>query len=814
MRTVLWGSLRAHARRYVTAAAAIVMSVAFMVAVNALSGAARDGLRADVVAQYAGADVVVDASDDDSRTAEALARTIRGADGVEAAVANRTGFLAVEAGSVRRLMSVGTVATDDGLRWQEITEGEAPQRPREGLIAASSAERYGVALGDTVTVEGERGPSEVVVTGFTTSPGGTLGASLYVSEPVAARLGDMLTVSDVSVRAASGAGVARATDAVRAAVDADGIHPVLARDAWVDAKVTEATKDVDVLQRLVLVFAAIAAFVGTLVIANTVTIVLAQRRRELALLRCVGATRRQIVRSLRLESLALGVAAATVGVLLGWGLGGAAVAALGAWTTGLALGAVSLSPLGVGLPFAIGVVAAVGATVLPARRVARLAPLEALRPHETTGLSGGAGWVRVALGVALLGIGAAGLAVGTGDLLPVGLAGGMASFLGVVVLAPLLVPGVLRLVGPLVARTGVAGRLASGNVVRNPRRTASTSTALLVGVTLITMVVIGTASLRGTVDRELDAEYALDVGVVATGGPLADGTEARVADVEGVASTTTLPGAELEMDGRRVLALEVGPEAARTLHGDAVAPRTGELVVGEELSEALDLSYGETARLRTVSGSLDLRPRGGGSLGEVVLVAPGVLDTLGLAPQPRAVWARGADGAPAEQVMADTATVAASRGADVAGSMAQRAWIDVQLDVILAVTVGLLAVAVLIAVVGMAGTLSLSVLERSRENAVLRALGLSRRGLRRTLAGEALLMAGVGAVLGTTLGGAYAWLGVRGLTEGLIDDVTFSVPWAQVAIVLGVATATGLLASVVPARRATRVSPAEGIAML
>mgnify|MGYP003289549006 CR=1 FL=1 len=119
-----------------------------------------------------------------------------------------------------------------------------------------------------------------------------------------------------------------------------------------------------------------------------------------------------------------------------------------------------------------------------------------------------------------------------------------------------------------------------------------------------------------------------------------------------------------------------------------------------------------------------------------------------------------------------------------------------------------------IAVVGMAGTLSLSILERSRENALLRALGLSRGGLRRTLAGEALLMAGVGAVLGTTLGGAYAWLGVRALTEGLVDDVSFSVPWLQVGTVLAAATATGLIASVVPARRATRVSPAEGIAML
>jgi putative ABC transport system permease protein len=146
--------------------------------------------------------------------------------------------------------------------------------------------------------------------------------------------------------------------------------------------------------------------------------------------------------------------------------------------------------------------------------------------------------------------------------------------------------------------------------------------------------------------------------------------------------------------------------------------------------------------------------------------------------------------------------------------MAQRGWVTFQLDVMLTVTVGLLAVAVLIAAVGLAGALSLSVLERTRENALLRALGLSRRGVRLTLGVEALLIAGVGAVLGTALGTTYGWLGLRAASAGLVDDVALSVPWGQVVIVLGATTLTGLLASVLPARRATRVAPAEGIAAL
>ncbi|WP_370616382.1 ABC transporter permease [Mumia sp. Pv 4-285] len=810
MRTVLWGSLRAHSRRYVTAAAAIVMAVAFMVAVNALSGAARDGLRADVVAQYAGTDLVVDVSSDDRGEADRFGQAVREVDGVDAAVVNATGYVDVAAGSGARMMSVGTLAADADLRWQEVVEGTAPRRPDEAMMARSSAERYGVAIGDVAELEGER----VVVTGFSGSPSGALGASVYVSEAVASRLGDALLPVDVSVRTDADASMDTVTASLDTALGSGGTHTVVDRDSWVDTTILEATKDVDVLQRLVLVFAAIAAFVGTLVIANTITIVLAQRRRELALLRCVGATRRQIVRALRFESVVLGAGAAATGVLLGWMLGLGAVAALKASGSGLALGAVSVTPAGVVVPFVIGVLAAVGATVLPVRRIARVAPLEALRPHETTGLTGRPGRVRVVLGTVLLALGAAGLVVGTGDLLVVGLAGGMAAFLGVVVLAPLVVPALLRLAGPVVASTGVAGRLASANVVRNPRRTASTATALLVGVTLITMVVVGTASLRTTVDGELDRDYALDAAVVATEAPLAPEVEDRVADVEGVDAVATLPGADVDLDGRRVLVLEVGPEAAAVLHGGQALPRSGQLVVGGELADAADLSFGASSRLRTPSGEVDVRPRWGGSLGEVALVGPGVLAELGATVAPRAVWARGADGASGEQVLADVAAIADPVGATVAGSLAQRSWITLQMDVMLAVTVGLLAVAVLIAVVGMAGTLSLSVLERSRENALLRALGLTRRGLRGTMAAEALLMAGVAAVIGTALGGTFAWLGVRSLTEGLIDDLAFTVPWLQVAVVLVAATATGLLASVLPARRAARVAPAEGIAML
>jgi len=811
VRTLLWGSLRGHARRYVAAAVAIVMAVAFMVAVNALSAAARDGARAEIVDQYAGADAVVDGAGLDAATALQLTEGVSGLEGVEASVTNLRSFLSVVVGPSRHTMSVGTVADDDALRWQDVVEGRAPDGPGQVLVSASAADRYGVAVGDVLTIEGDRTAPELVVTGLTTSTGGSLGSSVYVDEQTATTLGDVMWPVDVSVRTAAGE-TGAAVAAMTGSTSVDG-RTVMAHDAWVDDTVASVSRDIDIIQRLVLVFAAVAAFVGALVIANTITIVLAQRRRELALLRCIGATRRQITRSLWAESLVLGAVASAAGIATGWALALVAAAALGAWASGLTLGAVSLTAAGVAVPFGLGVAVAVGATLLPARRVARLAPLEALRPHETTGLDGRAGWFRLGAAVLMVGAGAAGLAVGTGDRLPVGLAGGMLSFLGVVVLAPLLIPRLLRTIGPLVGRTGVTCRLATGNVVRNPRRTASSSTALLVGVTLITTVVVGMASLRTTVDRELDQSYALDVGLVASETVLPSDLDTEVAAVGDLESVAVLRGATLEMDGHQVLALEVDEAAAAVLRGKHPVPEAGEIVIGEELASELPEGYGETARVRGGADVVTMAARGGGSLGTVVLVPSGTLAELGTTAEPRAVWARAGDGAPAEQVTADVATIAPA-GGQVVGSMAQRGWVTFQLDVMLTVTVGLLAVAVLIAAVGLAGALSLSVLERTRENALLRALGLSRRGVRLTLGVEALLIAGVGAVLGTALGTTYGWLGLRAASAGLVDDVALSIPWGQVVIVLGATTLTGLLASVLPARRATRVAPAEGIAAL
>jgi putative ABC transport system permease protein len=178
-----------------------------------------------------------------------------------------------------------------------------------------------------------------------------------------------------------------------------------------------------------------------------------------------------------------------------------------------------------------------------------------------------------------------------------------------------------------------------------------------------------------------------------------------------------------------------------------------------------------------------------------------------------AVWVRARDGADAEDLSGDLAALAAPANAELSDGWSDRAWVDLQVDVMTGAVVGLLAVAIVIALVGIANTLGLSVLERGRENALLRAMGLTRRQLRRAMAAEGLLLSGVATVMGIALGVAFAWVGVQVLIGSVVDDASLTVPVWQVGTVALVAALAGLAACVVPARRAARVAPAAGLAL-
>lgn len=802
MRTVLLASLRHHTRRYVAAGLAVVIGVAFVVVTGMLTGATREGLTADVGAPVAGVDHVVTVTD--AKDGQKLVETA-----VEQGVpAMALGYAMepVTRDGVQLAPSadVSEVSLDPALQWQDLEDGRFPTRPGEALADANAAKSTGVKLGDVLRVGTGDAATDVEVVGLADSPAAAT-TSLYVPWETLQRFRGTLWVdavawggpTDLAAQVAPGA-------------------TIESSDEWVAARQAEISRGVDILAVMALMFVFIALFVGVMVIANTFAILFAQRMRDFALLRCVGVTRRQLRRAVRLEALALGVAASVVGLVAGTVLGYGLIALVRNWYADM--GAAVIDPIWTGGAFAVGVVVTLLAAWLPTRSTTKVAPLAALRPDTGIDVRSAAGRLRLALaGLMLVGGGAMLAASVATRAVPVMLAGGAAFFVGVLLLGPVLVPALIRLVGRA-AGSGPVRRLAIGNAVRNPRRTATTAASLLVGVTLTTAVLTGLASSRTELDKEMDADYPVDVSITAIDGPLDADLADRAAAVDGVAQAATLDGTMVAIGQVEVPLVAAGtPSVVRG--PDDLVPADGVLVLPYDVVNELPTQLGDRVSADeevtiTVGGrerTLDVRT--GGGWGRSGIVSAATLASLDPDPTPSAIWVRAADGADAEDLRGDLAALAGAAGAGLDGGYSNRAWVDLQVDILTGAVVGLLAIAIVIALVGIANTLGLSVLERGRENALLRAMGLTRTQLRRAMAAEGLLLSAVATFLGTALGLLFAWVGVKVLIGTVVDGAGLTVPVLQVATVGLVAALAGLAACVVPARKAARVTPAAGLAM-
>lgn len=822
MRTVLLASLRHNRRRYVASALAVVIGVAFIVAVNGLAGALRSGMTADTGRSFAGADWVVDTSEPE--VAERVVESVV-ADG-GAATGVWTGWTTARSGE-RTLddLSVATVADDERLQWQEVVDGRLPASDGEAVLGERAAVELDLGVGDTVTFGAGSQRFDVAVVGVVGDH--TQGrASLYLRSADAERTGALWLDHVVVVGDRDAIG--------------DEDASVMTKDDYVTDLQAQITQGVDVIALMVTVFAAIALGVAILVITNTFAILFAQRARDFALLRCVGVTKKQLRRSVRVESLVLGILSSLVGAVLGVALAFGLSALAGVWVD--VLGPASFQPAWVLGALLIGVLVTVVAAWLPTRAVTRIAPLAALRPQGGIDARSRAGVLRTVLGVLVLVAGVALLALvvaltGAQDgpdvaiLLPGMLAGGAAAFVGVLLLGPFLVPTGLRLLGRLVSRRGARGavtRLATSNSVRNPRRTATTAASLMVGVTLTTAVLTGLTSVNRSLDAEMEVAYPLDVAVVPAQASESDVDALldEVGRVDGVDRVQKLTAATVTVDGADLTLVAVtGTEdvlraADETIWNDRRAEMPYEMAMGlgesvqdnEDGSMVLQLGIGETARQIALG-------YGDAYGATTVAVQPSLLTELVAAgtaqQQPGVIWVRAADGAdPAELDTALTkAAVAAGVKAELAGEFATRDFIGTQFTVITAAVVGLLSIAVLIALIGIGNTLGLSVLERGQENALLRAMGLTKVQLRRTLAWEGVMLAVVATVMGIAIGIAFAWVGVKVLVGAMMLETNLSIPFWQLGVVVVVSVLAGVLASVVPARKAAKVSPAEGLSL-
>lgn len=792
-------SLRHHGRRYVAAGLAVVIGVTFVVVTAGISSSARHGIEEEVSAPFAGADAVVTGVDSTD-----VGPLLAAAEQVGAEAAVRGVGLATSSRGGRVLAEdtlIGFVPGAGPLRHEELAEGAWPTGPGEAVAEVGAAAAVGVTPGDelVLTPSGSREPLRVRVVGLVESSGY---GQLYLPLTDLAPFTDSLGVEALTWAGPTGSVLRTAPGAT-----------VVPAEEYVAQLVVQANDGVDVLAILLLVFATIALFVSVLVIANTFAVLLAQRQREVALLRCVGATRRQVVRALRTEALALGVVASTTGLLVGTLLAVGITALVSRLFPDVDLGRASISLAWYAGAFAVGLLVTLVAAWFPTLRSARVAPVAALRPEPAPGLGSRAGRGRVLLGVLMLIAGTAllGLAV-LAQSVPAMLAGGTASFTGVLVLGPLVVPAVVRLCGRLLGVLGVPGRLATDNAVRNPRRTAATTASLLVGVTLTTAVLTGMATARSALLTELDRQHPVDALVVSGEAPLDDTDLAAVRATEGVTGVAPVSGVEVRVRGGGRLPALAPDEAALAVVRDrgVLTPGPGEILVPWSLGVTPDSRVEVTGP----GGAATLRVVTGDGFGEAAVVAPDTLTRLAgaTAPGVLAIWGSTADDVDGTDLAASLSRIAEAAGASSLAGVEGRAWVELQLDVVTGSVVGLLGIAVVIALLGIANTLGLSVLERSRENALLRALGLSRGQLRATLAAEAVLLSVAATLLGTLIGTAFAWVGVQVMVTLAVAETPMVLPWGQLAAVVAVAGAAGLLAGVLPARRAARTAPAAGLA--
>lgn len=843
--------MRRSIGRLVAAGVAILIGTAFVTATLLAGNVITRTTNDSIAAQFADADLVVTAPDD---LTAADVDALRGVGGVEAVDAVAFTYLELSHGA-KQVFQLGVPApSDPRFEALEVVEGALPTSTGQVALPTAVAERLGVTIGDTVSsarnVWDDAAPDggafeevrdELTVVGTTDDPYGAYaqmgGAVVVTAEDVSAweaaqempEDGDR-TYSGAMVALAPGTDLETARTALVDAgpSDAEAVTP----DEHAQAQAQAMTGGQDVFTYVILAFAAVALLVAALVISNTFQVLVAQRTRTLALLRAVGANRRQLSRSVLTEAVILGVASSVAGILVGGLLTQVALLVARGADLGVPVPAtISVTPVVVLVPLVVGTLVTLVASFAPARAATRVAPLEALRPADAPSVARGGGRVRLVLslllavgGAALLG---AGVWLGLDGNAEIGLlasiAGGALSFVGILVSAVFWLPAVVAVTGRLLAGTGPTARLATANTLRNPRRTTATSTALLIGVTLVAMMSTAAASARTSLDSALDVQYPVDV-LVATdaygsSGEAVPGDVVRaVSGTEGVAQVVELAEAEVTLpDGTAVTAYGVDPEQAR---GVVRSPETletfaaGTVVVPSYDAESLSLTDGQSLELTGADGATldvvaDVSELGGSWLlatDDARALAPdGVVSRL---------WVGLDDTDDATQVVPaiQDAIVESDVPVEVVGAAVERALMESVIDTILGVVVGLLAVAVVIALIGVANTLSLSVIERRRESATLRAIGLTRTQLRWMLAIEGMLIAGVGSVLGIALGLLYGWAGAA-TALGVVGDVSLAVPWRDLGLVLVVALLAGLVASVVPGRTAARTSPVAALAV-
>ena len=746
----------------------------------------------------------------------------------------------VEADGARLIGSDGKVVTSFGpprlgINWTgednlvQLREGRGPAAADEIAIDAALAETAGVSVGDRVgvlTLEPRKDFTVVGIFGF--GERDSLGGVQFVAftDEVAQRLmlGEPDVWTAVDVRAAEGVSPEQLRDDIAAALG-DG-YQVRTGAELAEANAASLKEGLRFFSYILLGFAGVALFVGVFLIINTFSIIVAQQTRELALIRAIGASRRQVLGSVLFEAIVIGLVASVLGLAAGLGVG-ASLAALAASFSTVPMAGVAMPVSALVGGLAIGVLVTVVAALLPAIRASRIPPVAALQEAATpdrplTKLTVSGAVVLVAGGT-VLGLGLTGNTGGQ-ELWAV-LGGVLVCFIGVALLTPLVAHPVVSLLGRLFSWS-VPGKLGRLNAGRNPRRTAITAAALMVGVALVTGVgvVLTSAkeSISGLATESMDTDLVISGDYAGPRPPTFDPAVLdRAAALPGVAQLSAVAIDLAEVNGQQgyVTAIYDLAAARDMFHLEPTAGSLeplapGELVVDARTADEYGLTLGDTVQVQLsrgephtyrVVGLYEWTPLVGG----FILPQEATAD-FGI-PQPTLGFVTVTDAAATSQVRQQVADLLAD--SPEVGVTDQSAFIEQQtsqVDGVLTMIQVLLGLAILIAVLGIINTLALSVLERTRELGLLRAVGLGRAATVRMVTVEAVVISIFGALLGVVVGAGLGTAVVRALTDEGID--TLALPWSDMAEYLVLAGLVGLVAALLPAVRAARTNVLNAIA--
>ncbi|MFL1376372.1 MULTISPECIES: FtsX-like permease family protein [unclassified Nocardiopsis] len=806
-----WAQVTAHPSRQAAVLAAVVLGTLFLAATAVFTATSAAGLRMVAAAPLSAADVVVDRDPRGPDPGADWPERVAAHPDVTALAPVHARTVELATGEVRATTNVYSVPDRPELRWFDLAEGTWPANAAEVVADAPTLDAAGLAVGDTARLLSDGEEIEVTVVGAADlgfRPLTGVRFRLYAAEAFFAGHSPL----GVTARVAEGTTPEAVVAGLAASLPGD-LYPVTAREQ-ADLAADRFAGGSRQLDLLLLVFALISLLAAALVITNTFTVLLARRRRDTALLRLVGADRSQVRALVVAEALIVGSAGSALGVAAGVGAGYAGAALAGLAGGGLHVGLPALAGA-----FAVGVATTVCAVWFPARRAARVAPIEALRSAP---LPGGVRFRPVHAVASALAVGGT-AAMGWGaaaENLPVAIAGGSVGAVGLLVF---LRYGLSRLVQGadlLLRRRGGVPALAGAALRRDTGRAATAALTLVLGLGLITALATAAATGRATIDGDLDARFPVDVSVRVDGGSVSPGTVDLIRDIDGLDLVEAPRTEQVEVGGLGgVTLVGVSPELARAagateLAGAGSGPPA--LLVSAEQAAALGAEPGDTVDLRVDGGvrpfTLHVSALATASGAPAPVVREDVLDSLAPGGDRGMVWGV-ASGDTDPDVLAEhmDRVAAADPAITLNGALGERGDLTGVLDVLVGLSLAMLLVTVVIAGLGVADTLGLSVLERTRELALLRALGLTRGGLRATLAVEAAVVSLLGGLLGAAIGVPYGLVGIKAIVGGTAPLVV-AVPWGQVALVLASALAIGLVATLLPARRATRIAPAQGLA--